>query len=79
MSSGRKKGKRLWGGYLEPEEFEALDRCATRYGFATRTDFLAWFGQNCERLAALDLRFMLQGRRDQEAQRKEREDKDALN
>ncbi len=54
MASQRKAGKRLWGGYLEPEEFDELDKCAKTQGFATRTDFLTWFAQNCKRLALLD-------------------------
>lgn len=61
---------------MEPVEFDALDRCARNCGFATRTDFLAWFGQNCERLTALDFRLMFQGNRDQQAKR---EEKDCLN
>lgn len=46
----RKQGKRLWGGYLEPEDFDRLDADAKRRGFATRTDFLAWFAKNCRDL-----------------------------
>ena len=50
MPAQRKEGKRLWGGYLEPEYFDRLDKDAKRRGFQTRTDFLAWFAQNCDRL-----------------------------
>lgn len=50
MSGQRKEGKRLWGGYLEREDFDRLDKDAKRRGFATRTDFLVWIAQNCERL-----------------------------
>lgn len=46
----RKEGKRLWGGYLEPDDFDRLDADAKRRGFATRTDFLAWFAKNCQSL-----------------------------
>lgn len=47
MSGQRKEGKRLWGGYLEAEDFDRLDEEAKRRGFATRTEFLVWFAQNC--------------------------------
>ena len=50
MAGQRKEGKRLWGGYLEPEDFERLDSDANRRGFKTRTDFLVWFAQNCKYL-----------------------------
>jgi hypothetical protein len=50
MPAQRKEGKRLWGGYLEPDDFDRLDADAKRRGFATRTDFLAWFAKNCQSL-----------------------------
>jgi hypothetical protein len=39
MPAQRKEGKRLWGGYLEPDDFDRLD-----------ADFLAWFAKNCQGL-----------------------------
>ena len=50
MPAQRKEGKRLWGGYLEPEDFTRLDEDAKRRGFTTRTDFLVWFAQNCKEI-----------------------------
>jgi hypothetical protein len=50
MPAQRKEGKRLWGGYLEPSDFNRLDEDAKRRGFATRTDFLTWFATNCRDL-----------------------------
>jgi hypothetical protein len=47
MPAQRKEGKRLWGGYLEPADFDRLDGDAKRRGFSTRTDFLVWFAENC--------------------------------
>jgi len=47
MPRQRKEGKRLWGGYLEREDFDRLDEEAKRRGFETRTDFLVWLARNC--------------------------------
>lgn len=49
MPGQRKEGKRLWGGYIDGERFDKLDVEARRRGFATRTDFLNWISDNCER------------------------------
>lgn len=47
MPGQRKEGKRLWGGYLEGEDFDRLDEDARRRGFSTRTEFLIWLARNC--------------------------------
>jgi hypothetical protein len=49
MPGQRKEGKRLWGGYLDEERFDKLDVEARRRGFATRTDFLNWISDNCDK------------------------------
>ena len=53
MPAQRKEGKRLWGGYLDKDDFDRLDRNAKHRGFQTRTDFLVWFAQQCEKLTIL--------------------------
>jgi hypothetical protein len=56
MPAQRKEGKRLWGGYLEPEDFDRLDKDGKLRGFSTRTDYLVWFAQNCGRITIQDPR-----------------------
>jgi len=45
MPNQRKAGKKMWGGYLEPVDFERLDREAKARGFDSRTEFLSFLSR----------------------------------